>query len=381
VARHAAYYLELLNEVVPNLRTHQRLEAVATLDAEHPNIQAAIEYMRGQPDELRLVAAAWRYWYARAYVGLGGRLIEQALEPKRPDLPEYAEALHGCGVLRELSDDLKGAEQALNDSLALTGGKPECALAHARTLNNLALLKDKRRDNMAALENGLRALAAIREHGDAWDLAGCLNTLGRLHWHCAEIVAAEACFNEALSRFETLKDSPNIAPILFNLGCLASSSGDLPKARVAFERGLEQFREMNNPMWVAAALHNLGDTVTKQGDPAGAKRLLLEALKIRFELGEHSGIAATVEALAEIANIEGDAAFAVRLMAGAAAIREKYGTPVATGSKEAYDKAIDRYRSAMSDIDFEAAWMIGNGLTLETLVLFATEHRLTLPIS
>ncbi len=371
--RHAAYYLQLAQEAAPLLRTVSRSTAVSVLDEARANLHAAVERTSGTPDELKFSAALWQYWEMRGYIEPGLRLMERALQRDAKNREEYAETLHGSGVFHELMGDLRGAELALRQSLALSEG---CASQSARVRISLAVLLDKRGEHRAARVFSLEALALLRNCDLRWDMASCLNTLGRQHRFDGALLEAESYFTEAQSLLESFEDWPSAAAALHNLGCIAYDLGNFGRARSAFERGLALFRDLNRPQWIAYGLQCLGDTLGRQGELRAAQAMLLECLDLRNQLHDPSGIASTIEALAMIAHSDGDSLRAIRLVAGATALRNRLETPLAECDHVALQRDIDAFRSELSNGEFRAAWDFGIELSLERLVTYAREQRL-----
>jgi predicted ATPase/DNA-binding SARP family transcriptional activator len=90
---HLAYFTELAERVEPHLRRAEQLESLATLEAEHDNINAALRgaIAEGQAQEaMRLVAAVGWYWF------LSGHKAEGT------ELSIAAASLHG-----EVSDEVR----------------------------------------------------------------------------------------------------------------------------------------------------------------------------------------------------------------------------------------------------------------------------------
>ena len=373
--RHAGYYLSLAQTNVPNLHTGHRQKFLRSLDADHGNILAAVEHVSGRVDEVKLVCAIWRYWDLRGYIDQGLRLLERALLVQNLSESERAGALHGLGVLRERRDDVLGAEESLRESLSNYTGTGD-SHAQARVLNSLAIVMEKRGDLPAAHAMSLESLALLRASGDEWDIAACLNTLGRQCRQAGDIPGTLGFLSEALGLYERLEDWGVVAATLHNLGCVYSDQNELGKARAAFERSLALFRDIDQPAWTAFAVHNLGDTKERQGDLAGARTALLEALSIRTGLADRSGIAATLEVMAKVAFGSGEAVTAVHLVAAADGIRHRFNTTLGPVSAAKLEQVVSKFKLALTDADFEAAWSFGSAMSLDSATLYATEGRL-----
>jgi predicted ATPase/DNA-binding SARP family transcriptional activator len=372
---HANYYLRWTRELFQGERAVDRRAWMEAMDEEHHNLLAAIECVCGHGEEVQLVAQIWRYWHSSGYIEPGIQLIRRALVVDNARLEDRAEALHGLGAMLELTDVVHESLEAITESLRIYEST-HADNAHARVLNTLAVLLEKRGELTRAHEIGSKGLDMIRRSGTKRDIAACLNTLGRQRRFEGDRSGALEYLREALTIFEQAEDWDSAAAMLNNIGCIASDLGNMAEARTAFERSLALFRDLSLPEWTAYALHNLGDTKAQQGDIAGAEASLFEAIQVRMGLGDHSGIAMSLETLATTAHAKGDTVRAVHIVAAASALRLRFDTPITPASLPVLQCQIEKYRSALTEIDYNAAWSFGFSMTMETAVRYAIEQRL-----
>ena len=124
-ARHAhgAYFLTLAERAAPALYGSQQLVWLTSLETDHPNLRAALEWFRDQEESeslLRLAAALWRFWFIRGYPREGRAWLARALAMPHPWSPALREALHGASMLASNQGDHQEAA-ALADQLAHAG--------------------------------------------------------------------------------------------------------------------------------------------------------------------------------------------------------------------------------------------------------------------
>src|SRR5262249_48126539 len=124
--RHAAYYLAFAESARDELRGPQQAAWLARLDAELPNLRAALEWGLGAQTSpprplsvggegescsdggevaLRFAGALWRFWSTRGYAREGLAALRAALARVPAEDPELgrsawrAEAVSGAGAL------------------------------------------------------------------------------------------------------------------------------------------------------------------------------------------------------------------------------------------------------------------------------------------
>ncbi|MEV6330749.1 BTAD domain-containing putative transcriptional regulator [Streptomyces sp. NPDC051909] len=257
-AAHTAHFLALARAADPELRGPDQLDRLARLDAEDPNLRAALR--RATPaDGLRLVAALTGYWWLRGLRGQVAGLVAELLE--RVDAADLVdrgagEVLDGLGeeyalcvltagardperperlararrLLRERAEPLR---QPFTAFLWATAVGPEDRLpvpadAWSRALGlagqgHLALAHGDRDTAEQALT---AALDAFRALGDRWGTATALEGLAGLSPEPLPLLA------EALDLFESLGVAEDIVDLLGRRAALHEAAG-VPEAALA----------------------------------------------------------------------------------------------------------------------------------------------------
>src|SRR5207248_3040131 len=80
--RHLSYLLKLAEEAEPHLASAEQTAWLESLEAEHDDFRAALEWSekKDKARGLRLAGALWRFWYVRGYVREGRERLGAALQ-------------------------------------------------------------------------------------------------------------------------------------------------------------------------------------------------------------------------------------------------------------------------------------------------------------
>ena len=270
---HAKFYRVLALDASHALVGSQQEAWLARLDAEEPNIHAALAWTleHGTAEAaLQCSSALWRYWLARGRLIEGKQWLERAL------------ARADAGSAQPLT--LANAHNALGNLLGNIG---EYAVAR---------------------QHHEAALALRRSLNDAEGIAGTLNNLGLIAAWLGDYQAAIALHTESLEIRRTLNDHLGSALSLSNLGDVMLAQGDFGRARELQLEALRLREDAQHAAGSAYALYNLGEIARLRGDLVEADRHLHDCLR-RFEaLGDKIGIAYAECSLGDLASREGDAA-------------------------------------------------------------------------
>jgi hypothetical protein len=124
-ARHAAFYLDLAENVAPGASGGQQEAWLAQIEREHDNIRAALAWAEERHDPafgLRLAGAVWPFWQRRCYLSEGRGWIERFLGSPYAEAPPpavRANALYGAGWLSHDQDDFASADAFFSKALQL----------------------------------------------------------------------------------------------------------------------------------------------------------------------------------------------------------------------------------------------------------------------
>ena len=181
--RHAHHFLELAREAQDALTGPDQVRWHDTLEAEHANLRAALDWSLAEPSGaefgIHLVSLLGRYWYTRGHWREQRQILEALLA--RPGTRAAARilALGQLGDAASYLGDLKASEDAYAQSLLLCERSGDTAGA-AERLHSLGQLAQERGDLGAARSRFERCLLLRRATGSAPAIADALHNLGRL---------------------------------------------------------------------------------------------------------------------------------------------------------------------------------------------------------
>jgi DNA-binding CsgD family transcriptional regulator len=339
---HAAYFQAMAVAADEELVGSQQEEWLARLDAEAPNLQAALAWTveRGSAEAaLQFASGLWRYWPSRGRLWEGRSWLEQALaraagEPVQP--PTLADAHNALGNLLGDIGEYEAAWQQHEAALALRRELDDAA-GIADVLNNLGLIAAWRGDYQAAVALHTESLEIRRGLGDPFRLALSLSNL-------SDVMLAQGAFDrakelqvEALAQRERAQDVTGTAYGMYNLGEIARLRGDLVAAARHLGESLRRFAELGEKIGLAYAECSLGELASQSGDGRRAVDLLQRALQTRVEMGDQRGTIECLEALGLAALRERADRAGLRLLAATRMLRTAISCPlppVAQGTHE-----------------------------------------------
>lgn len=261
-ARHAAWFLALVESLVPNLHGEGQHQAVVRLDRMTPNVRHAFAWFlaeRDQESALRLAVALQRYWRIRALWDEGSQTFAAAMALGEAEPTElWANVLRGAGVCAELSFDSEAALELNKRAIAIW-----------ETLDD---------------RNGM-AISLI-------DLGNVNNNLGR--------------FDDAIAAFEQASELASAGALRTSLVAQASMAsallrkGALHESDEAHRQAAPRLRQIDDPSLLATFLSNQAVVRQRLGDVDEAQTLLGECLEIQRKLGDEYGISVTLANLADL---------------------------------------------------------------------------------
>jgi predicted ATPase len=377
-AAHARYFLQLAEEVEPQLTGPRQRQGLDQLEAELDNIRPALAWFlqHGQAAEaLRLASALYHFWYVRGYWSEGLKWLEAGLTTGDELPPDVrARALYSMSWFVADRGSHDRATRLLDEALLLfeqLGDKGRSA----RTRLRLGEITWAHRDEQRATQLHEEALALYRELGDHRGSAKVLGSLGIMAAERGDYGQAGACFGEALIKARQSGDTSAVANYLNNLGFLALGEGLLEEANARLEEGLSLARELGLKSYLPALLDTLGCVATKQGDYARSAELFTEGLRLARELGSKEAPVLILGHMAELVALQGETTQAVRLWGAEDAAREALGVPLLYMEREGRQRAMERARRSVGEGAWSQLWKQGGGMSLEEAVAHALGER------
>ena len=382
-----AYYLRLAEQAEPHLRTAAQVQWLDRLEAEHDNLDAALDWaIREAPDRpgagLRLAAALGWFWYLRGSWSAARDRLEEALAHAGPVKPEHAlaraQALNALGFLADCQGSEARAEAALEESLALCRqvGHP-LSLAYALAyLGELYSWQPNSRPAVPLLREAIELLRGLGPEG-AWCQAAALKFLSEAVFFQDDFDQAEALLRESTALFRQLGERWGLSNTLTSHAAVVLRRGNLPAAAALFREALDMQREMDYPFGWVHIFSRLRHAAYSAGrgdkDPARVSALMVESLALARGVGHRWGIAASLGQLAKAAEAQGLPERAARLLGAADAIRESSQTPIPPYPFQAHENDVAAVRASLNPGAFVTAWADGRAMTLEAAIAYALE--------
>ena len=363
----------------PQLTTSR--EAADWLDAERPNLHAAVSYAaaEGMPlHSIAIAAAMGGYLRARGHWQQATAQYRTALRAARAAGDRRGEAgmLDELGLLQQLTGDYPDAAATLTQAIELfgeLGDKPDQAYAlnhlglvyghtsdfratidcHQQALELALAAGDKLAEAVsltglgmgllmtgaypASIENYQQALSLFRGLGSTFDEADALTELGFAWRLTGDYAAALAHEREALELWRQLGDRLGQAWALDELGRVHQETGEYSAAAACLEEALELHRDLGSRHGEIVALNNLGELATRTSVPEKASEIHREALAKAIELGAPAEEARALAGLGR-SQLAGDNVEAARNLREALAIYQRIGTPEARLVQDTLDE-------------------------------------------
>jgi predicted ATPase len=339
---HATYFASLAARAEPELTGPNQIAWLNRLEAELPNVRAALDWLslQGRLDEALSLAAGLRwYWIRRGHSQEGrDKLAALLLDPSQTDAAIRAKAAAVAGQLARWRQDRPEAERYLNAAIPqLCAQNDQCGLALALCMLSDVVVDDGDFERAESLAE--KALALAHELGDPW-LEGLATN---------------------------------------SLGSIAAYRLDYPVAAAHWDQSLRLFRITGDPAYVCQLLGNLGWTVVNLGDLGRALDLYAEQLNLAAKVDDRWWLAWGVKGCARLAIAHGEAVTAAHLFAAAARQREVLGMPIRPTVQTVHDREVDRLRHQLGESAFLAAWDAGRALTTEQAMAEARDYLATSP--
>ena len=285
----------------PQLATS--VEAAAWLEAERPNLHAAVGFAaEAMPlHAIAIATAMGGFLRARGHWHQAAGQYQTALSAARRagDRPGQAGTLDELGLLQQLTADYQAATATLAQAVALyreLGDRPGQVYA----LNHLGLVHQDTGDYQAAAACHQEAMALARDADNPLAEAVSLTDLGQVRQLTGDYAAAIASHKQALAVFRRLGSTFDEADALCQLGFAGYLMGDHAAAAAYQQEGLELFRRLGDQLGQAWALSGLADVQMATGDYPAAAASLGQVLQLYRDLGSRHGEAVTLNSLGEL---------------------------------------------------------------------------------
>ena len=244
--KHGLYYLELVKEQVPELRTQQARETRKALDNELPNIRTAWEWTLREKrvEEIPRCAQALRDLF-RLNRNEGVEMFKQAVAMLDENNPEHHAALGYALIHQAMLDGYLG------------------------NLDRSSIFK--------LIEKGLALLLPLDEYpGILWGYT----TLGAIAWNLGDFRKAKEIVMLVLSLARRFGDSSEIGRNLTSLCDVERNLGNFSEVSVLMHSSLEELREFGDLKNLSVGLTVFGSYLVDNNKLEEGENLLLESLEL-----------------------------------------------------------------------------------------------------
>ncbi|MCP3798422.1 winged helix-turn-helix domain-containing protein [Allokutzneria sp. A3M-2-11 16] len=315
---HLAYFTDLTETAEPHLRRAEQVEWLATLEADHDNISAALRGAIAAGDAqaaMRLAAATGWYWW------LGGRRAE-GLEL----------IIAATGVPGEVTDDVRGMAYGLVAHFVTSGrGDEQLGAEWIRKAHRFGQQSEQHNpllDLMTPLERMLRepdsavvAFESLLDNEDPWVRALARFQAGKMRFMIGEGGReAEANLELALAEFRALGERFGTSLALSELGSQLAMRGEFARACEYYGQAMVAVNEVGAVedvirLWTQQAVLRWLD-----GDRDASAAAITEAERLAEGVTWPHALVELALAKAELARLGADAGEARRQLGLATAL-------------------------------------------------------------
>lgn len=407
--QHRDYFLSLSERSEPLLKGPQQMKVLASLEEEHENFRAALEWSlhgEGSDEGLRLAANLVLFWWRQGHLQEGTdwcmRASETAAGRRRTVL--RSRVLNGAGLLKSFQGDSATSMNLFRESheiLVELGDKKYlsealCGVGFAAFFMDdydtardyvrrsyqaaqeakdrwyiawtgyfLGILTRIEGDYDGAIKQYEEAIAIYRELGDRLGLSYPIYDVGLAEYYRGNLVAAKKYLEESLDIRGSTQDLWGTAESQFGLGLVSFGQGDLPAARTWLNSSMNMGKEIGDKTRVAISLHWLANLDLREGDEETARKQQSASLEIYREVEDRWGLSHCFAGFATLAAHGGDFERAIKLWGMADHLREEIGSPLPPIERAQRDREIAAARESLGDSsNFERALAEGKHMNL-----------------
>jgi non-specific serine/threonine protein kinase len=337
-ARHREFYLQLVLNAEPHLRSFDQVEWMTILETDLDNLRAALRWSidQGEADAaLRFAVAVSGLWFTKP-------------------------ALNSEG------------QSSLAETLEMAGSR---SITRSAAHLKLGLFSFWRGDLAKAAAEYRKSLRISRELGDEPGIAAALNGLGCVFVaEQGDCVDGCAAFDESLAIARRSGDLLTEASALSNLGEMALIRNDRDLSSSLYAQAVEIFRAQGDLLYLAYNLSLLGMLRLDAGDVSSARRHYEESVRLSLELGDTFQSALALSGLVAVLWRLGEFPRAAELQGYVLAEMDRLEIPLQRFDQEHLDRAVVALTSALGESEYELRVNKGRCLTLEQAMEIAAFH-------
>ena len=330
-ARHARHYLGVVRQACDRLPTAHYASARATLDTEHANICAALDWsLNARPEHaavgVEIASRIGSYWNQKAArLPDSERWLSMAVDLGAPD-----------------SRDLATCMAVLANCLRFSAKESE--LRTRLAIDSVAMLR--RLGERAELPYPMRTLAAVeRERGNA--------------------PAARVLFEEVIEIVREIGDRAPIRVALTELGGYEATDGNLERSLELESEAVAVAQEMGDIVAVSDSRHNLACTLRMLGRADEADLIMRQVIPVALAYHDAQNAATLGEDYAAVLAELGHDRIAARLIGSADGWHDNSGLPRSSVQQDEIAGAIDGARARLPQADWADLYRAGYDALVE----------------
>ncbi|WP_410616347.1 BTAD domain-containing putative transcriptional regulator [Amycolatopsis sp. lyj-109] len=302
---HLAYFTELVETAEPHLRRAEQLTWLATLEAEHDNITAA---MRGAlaageaAEAMRLAASAGWYWWLAGHRAEGNELV-MAATAVPGEVPDEIRGLVYTFVVQFVTAGQQSDEYRAEDwirkahEISLRVEHPRLALRFAGALERL----------LHGPDAALSAFEPLLADEDPWVRAVARLQLGKMRIQFGHgDQAADALLEAAVAEFRALGERWGTSFALTELADRIAVRGEFAEACEYYEQAVEVVTEVGAIEDVVRMRSRQAQLYWLLGDEKASAAALAGAQRAAERVAWPNALAELALAKAELARWSGD---------------------------------------------------------------------------
>lgn len=314
--RHFTYFVGLAEQLAPRLAFGDGPELVALLEADHDNLDTALEWgdaAAATENMLRFTAALTLFWESRGHLAKAGRWFARVLsDGEAAPTTERARALWGAAHVALYGDDFATMGVRAPQALAMAEVVGDDWTA-ARALNTLGfgeLLFDPEGGRVRLA----RSIELGRAIGDDWAVADGSKMMTVSYYIAHDEAGGADALSELRCIAEALEGDYFLAWYHSQVGYFAAHRGDFATAQAAFARAAHLCRVVGDPstggLTEAWSLDARAATGDRTEAAAGLEALIARA----NAAGSGLAVGEAATSLADIRLATGDVAAACALL-------------------------------------------------------------------
>ena len=286
---HADWCTALAERAGPELSGPRQLAWFDRLEAEHPNMRAALTFLLEREDAergVRLALALSWFWSSRGYLREGFGWFETLLALPVAIPPSVrAFGIREAANMAQWQGDLDRAGVLVTEALVIFRAQHDRLQAaySLRQLGSIAIDRGRLEEAASYLAEGWESLRSV---ATPWDAAFTTYLWGRLAAASDRFEEAEERFAEAAAAFAEVGDRAYVAAATGRRAAAWLRLGGIGAARTAYAETLRLAQELHEQIWVAWALVGAAHMAVLDSRPETGARLLGATLAIRETTGE-----------------------------------------------------------------------------------------------